>query len=391
MRRLAREETVAQRVVLTDDLDGSEATQTLNYTVGGQEYEIDLSEESVQRFHEALEPFVSKSRQVEGPARVDDLESDRSGQEPVDDYGTPVPRGTVSNIGSEPTRLLQSTGNLYWTSNTEFEFDPNFSSVYRMSKTGTPGSQRLIYQEAGTKSFGALAYAKIGDVWFGYVVTQNYFQSPKSTIKRFPLAGDGTAETIVEHTSHIGDLVTNGTTLFWADDDGLCSTPIAGGAVRTLVSGPDINRIALGVGPYAPRVFYSAGRSVRYVWEADGSTALVATASTPITTLHVTMAANSLRVYWGERSGIVASKGLVGATSIDQGPQNGRYTTSVSFDGVRALWTDVATNGLQGAVHSRSGNTIETIADGPGFASEVQGDSVRTFWRQDGALKRYSR
>jgi hypothetical protein len=56
---------VAQRVVLTDDLDGSEATQTLNYTVGGQEYEIDLSEENVQRFHEALEPFVSKSRQVE--------------------------------------------------------------------------------------------------------------------------------------------------------------------------------------------------------------------------------------------------------------------------------------------------------------------------------------
>jgi hypothetical protein len=55
---------VAQRVVLTDDLDGSEATQTLNYTVDGQEYEIDLSEENVQRFHEALEPFVSVSRQV---------------------------------------------------------------------------------------------------------------------------------------------------------------------------------------------------------------------------------------------------------------------------------------------------------------------------------------
>jgi hypothetical protein len=36
---------VAQRIVLTDDLDGSEATQTLNYTVDGQEYEIDLSAE----------------------------------------------------------------------------------------------------------------------------------------------------------------------------------------------------------------------------------------------------------------------------------------------------------------------------------------------------------
>jgi hypothetical protein len=56
---------VAQRVVLTDDLDGSEATQTLNYTVDGQEYEIDLSEENIQRFHSALEPFVEKSRPVE--------------------------------------------------------------------------------------------------------------------------------------------------------------------------------------------------------------------------------------------------------------------------------------------------------------------------------------
>jgi hypothetical protein len=57
--------TVAQRVVLTDDLDGSEATQTLQYTIDGQEYEIDLSEENVQRFHQALEPFVSNSREVQ--------------------------------------------------------------------------------------------------------------------------------------------------------------------------------------------------------------------------------------------------------------------------------------------------------------------------------------
>jgi hypothetical protein len=63
---------MAQRVVLTDDLDGSEATQTLSYMVDGQEYEIDLSEENIQRFHEALEPFISKSREVQrqaAPAR----------------------------------------------------------------------------------------------------------------------------------------------------------------------------------------------------------------------------------------------------------------------------------------------------------------------------------
>jgi Lsr2 len=59
---------MAQRVVLMDDLDGSAATQTVSYTIDGQEYEIDLSEENAQRFHETLEPFVSKSRQVQRQA-----------------------------------------------------------------------------------------------------------------------------------------------------------------------------------------------------------------------------------------------------------------------------------------------------------------------------------
>jgi uncharacterized membrane protein len=63
---------VAQRVVLTDDIDGSEGAETITYMVNGQEYEIDLSEENAERFHDALEPFVNKSREVQrqaAPAR----------------------------------------------------------------------------------------------------------------------------------------------------------------------------------------------------------------------------------------------------------------------------------------------------------------------------------
>jgi hypothetical protein len=56
---------MAQRIVLTDDLDGSEATQTITFVIDGQEYVIDLSDENIQRFHAALEPFVSASRPVE--------------------------------------------------------------------------------------------------------------------------------------------------------------------------------------------------------------------------------------------------------------------------------------------------------------------------------------
>jgi Lsr2 len=62
---------VAQRVVLTDDLDGTEATQTITFTIDGQEYEIDLSDENVQRFHEASEQVVGTTfyhASIDGPA-----------------------------------------------------------------------------------------------------------------------------------------------------------------------------------------------------------------------------------------------------------------------------------------------------------------------------------
>jgi hypothetical protein len=43
---------------------------TITYTIDGQECAIDLSEANVQRFHDALEPFVSASREVTSSARA---------------------------------------------------------------------------------------------------------------------------------------------------------------------------------------------------------------------------------------------------------------------------------------------------------------------------------
>jgi site-specific recombinase XerD len=42
---------MAQRVVLIDDIDGSEGSETVTYTVNGQEYEIDLSQKNAEKFH----------------------------------------------------------------------------------------------------------------------------------------------------------------------------------------------------------------------------------------------------------------------------------------------------------------------------------------------------
>src|SRR3954468_16583678 len=56
---------MAQHVVLIDDLDGSEAAETITYTVNGQDYEIDLSEENAQRFYDAFGQYIENSRRVD--------------------------------------------------------------------------------------------------------------------------------------------------------------------------------------------------------------------------------------------------------------------------------------------------------------------------------------
>lgn len=53
-------------VVLEDDLDGSEAAETLAFTVDGVAYEIDLSAENAERFRETVAPWVGAARRVGG-------------------------------------------------------------------------------------------------------------------------------------------------------------------------------------------------------------------------------------------------------------------------------------------------------------------------------------
>ena len=55
---------MARHFVLVDDLDGSEGAETITYSVNGQDYEIDLSEDNAEKFHDALEPYIQKSREV---------------------------------------------------------------------------------------------------------------------------------------------------------------------------------------------------------------------------------------------------------------------------------------------------------------------------------------
>src|SRR5436190_670131 len=65
---------MAQRVniVLEDDLDGSEADETVTFGLDGVTYEIDLNSANASALRESLAPFVGHGRRAAGrraPAR----------------------------------------------------------------------------------------------------------------------------------------------------------------------------------------------------------------------------------------------------------------------------------------------------------------------------------
>ncbi|WP_320774740.1 Lsr2 family protein [Streptomyces sp. CRN 30] len=55
---------MAQRVVVTlfDDIDGSEAAETIAFGLDGKTYEIDLNETNARELRAALEPYVEAGR-----------------------------------------------------------------------------------------------------------------------------------------------------------------------------------------------------------------------------------------------------------------------------------------------------------------------------------------
>jgi hypothetical protein len=50
------------RVRLVDDLDGSEASETVTFSLDQRVYEVELSEENAAKLRDALAPFVSAAR-----------------------------------------------------------------------------------------------------------------------------------------------------------------------------------------------------------------------------------------------------------------------------------------------------------------------------------------
>ena len=62
---------MAQKVniVLVDDLDGTEAAETVSFVLDGTTYEIDLNDANAASLREALSGYVGHARKVTGGAR----------------------------------------------------------------------------------------------------------------------------------------------------------------------------------------------------------------------------------------------------------------------------------------------------------------------------------
>jgi hypothetical protein len=65
------DDAMAQKhlVELTDDLDGSSATETITFSLDGATYEIDLNDDNATRFRKSLDTFVDNARKINGPRR----------------------------------------------------------------------------------------------------------------------------------------------------------------------------------------------------------------------------------------------------------------------------------------------------------------------------------
>jgi nucleoid-associated protein Lsr2 len=57
-------------VKLTDDLDGGDADETIQFALDGRSYEVDLSAANAATLRDALKPYIEKGRGSNGGQRV---------------------------------------------------------------------------------------------------------------------------------------------------------------------------------------------------------------------------------------------------------------------------------------------------------------------------------
>ena len=102
---------MAQRVnvVLVDDLDGSEAAETVRFGLDGNNFAIDLSEAHANELRDALAKYVGVARKMSGQRRMVRRSGGSGEPNPADVRAWARENGhEVSSRGRIPAEVLQA-------------------------------------------------------------------------------------------------------------------------------------------------------------------------------------------------------------------------------------------------------------------------------------------
>ncbi|KAI1693292.1 lsr2 domain-containing protein [Ditylenchus destructor] len=53
---------MATKIIYVDDIDGSDGAATIEFSLQGKDYTIDLAEKNLAKLHQALAPYIEKAR-----------------------------------------------------------------------------------------------------------------------------------------------------------------------------------------------------------------------------------------------------------------------------------------------------------------------------------------
>lgn len=282
--------------------------------------------------------------------------------------------------------MVLSTANLYFTTH-----DRDFTKVFRTAQSAQPGQEVELCREQSCR-FGDIVFAKVDDLFYGYFFA---LAGGITTIKRIPLAPQPgqVAEIIgppiadIDIVSSYGNLVTDGSFLYWQSDNAINKMPVGGGAVTVLDTTLSLTRPVTGLHLVGPNLIYAVGRVVYHV-PVDGSASQTPPASRVVFTTGTGVAACAPQVgsvYVADRNGAIVWHSDNGSSQVKQDHGAG-FITSMALDVSHAAvaWTQMAAN-WQVRVEAGVNNLTLPAGANPRLAMfNAAGD---VFWIDDDGVK----
>jgi hypothetical protein len=256
-------------------------------------------------------------------------------------------------------RLDTSGDDLFWTATRRFRSGVTLATVHRAHGDAVT----VVYRELGV-SFGDVADGR-------FVVVNDYLRGV-SRIKRFDQGGTlATSERLIGRR----DLLTDGTALYWADEAGVHTVAVGGGAVRTLARSAAVRFVALD----GDRLYFAAGNVVRSVGTGGGPVRTEVVGQETVTALAVQRG----ELYWSELGAGIRQRGGFFRSAVP-----GRVVTELSVAATRVLWVDCSAAGSDCLVRAYAGGGISGFEAGAG-AHDVQDDGVRVVYAGPGGVTRH--